>query len=90
MKPSSAESFARLGLQMAGVGLWTWEPQTDVVSLDATASDLCGLEHVDGITLTMLGEHLPPEAVGRFQAAMHRSLLGAEGSEVSLGSEPRM
>jgi PAS domain S-box-containing protein len=83
MKTSGPEGLVS-GLEMAGIGLWKWEPATDVVSVDALAREMCGLGEAECLTLAMLSEGLPAEDFRRFEAALHRQLLGAESSEVSV------
>jgi CheY-like chemotaxis protein len=81
MKISRPENLV---LEIAGIGLWKWEPTTDVVSIDRLACEMCGLGVDDQLTLTMLGERAPAEEFHRFESALHRSLIAAEVPEVSL------
>lgn len=69
----------RLAVKAAGIGLWSWNVDTDAIRLDERAYDIWGHPKGNGITFADLSAHIFPPDRERVKAAFQatRAILGA-------------
>src|SRR3954469_21851675 len=78
VRPSS-ENRLRLATKAAGVSMWSWNVDTDELSLDEDAYALWGLPEGEAVCFEDLSAHVPPLDRDRVRAAFAatRAILGA-------------
>ena len=69
----------RLAIQAAGVTLWSWNVDTDKLTMDARAFDLWGLPRRETVTFEDLSAHIHPADRDRVRAAFAatRAIVGS-------------
>jgi two-component sensor histidine kinase len=69
----------RLAIDAAGVGLWSWNVDTDTITMDDRALCLWGLARNGPVTFERLSANIHPQDLDRVRAAFAatRALLGA-------------
>ena len=69
----------RLATDAAGVGLWSWNVDTDNITMDERAFDMWGVPSEGPVTFEDLSAHIHPKDLDRVRAdfAATRSVLGA-------------
>lgn len=67
--PAWNEGRLRIATEAAGVGLWSWNVDTDRIDMDACALDLWGVEARDGITFKALSARVLPADLERVRNA---------------------
>ena len=88
-----SESHLRAATDAAGVALWSWNVDTDEVTLDRRACDLWGVPTTGRITFEMLSEKIHPQDLERVRTAFTatRGLVGSYEVDfrILLGEEVR-
>jgi two-component sensor histidine kinase len=83
----------RFAVEAAGVGLWSWNVDTDDITMDAHAFDMWGVPGDRSVTFEDLSAHIHPADRDRVRAAFAatRALIGAYETDfrVVLGEEVR-
>src|SRR4051794_32198180 len=83
----------RRALQAAGVALWSWNVDTDRLTMDEQAFKLWGLPQSDEVTFEDLSAHIHPADRDRVRAAFTatRALVGAYETDfrILVGEEIR-
>ena len=66
-------------VEAAGLGLWSWNVDTDALTMDDVAYDLWGLERGQEVNFEDLSDHIHPADRDRVRAAFQatRAILGA-------------
>jgi PAS domain-containing protein len=69
----------RLAIEAAGVALWSWNVDTDELTMDERAFALWGVPQSDTVTFEDLSAHIHPADRDRVRAAFSatRAILGA-------------
>src|SRR5450755_3714632 len=69
----------RLATDAAGVGLWSWNVDTDKITMDERAFDMWGVPSGGPVTFEDLSAHIHPKDLDRVRAgfAATRSVVGA-------------
>lgn len=69
----------RLATDAAGVGLWSWNVDTDKITMDERAFDIWGVPRGVAVTFEDLSAHIHPKDLDRVRAgfAATRSVVGA-------------
>lgn len=72
------ENRLRIATQAAGVGLWSWNVDTDEITLDDFSCDLWGVANIKSTTFETLSSRIYPEDMDRVRLAFDetRNLLG--------------
>ncbi|MEN8891618.1 sensor histidine kinase [Planktotalea arctica] len=72
------ESRLRSATTAAGVGLWSWNIETDEIRLDERSCNLWGLPNMDSITFEILSSRIHPADLDRVRSAFRetRGLVG--------------
>jgi PAS domain S-box-containing protein len=68
------ETRAKLALEGAQLGAWSWDPVTDLVELDQKAAAAWGLPSTATVPLSVLDARVAPEQRASRRAAMERAL----------------
>ncbi len=73
----SAETL-QLAIRAAGVALWTWNVDTDLLTLDERGFDIWGIAHGPAVTFEDLSSHIHPADRDRVRAAFKatRAIMG--------------
>ena len=77
--PEWSETRLRLAIEAAGVALWSWNVDTDRLTMDARAFDMWGVPLSDDVVFEDLSAHIHPADRDRVRAAFNatRALSGA-------------
>jgi len=77
--PVWSAKHLRVATDAAGVALWSWNVDTDAITMDERAFSMWGVPKVEPVTFEDLSEHIHPHDLGRVRAAFAatRPLLGA-------------
>jgi hypothetical protein len=69
----------RLAVTAAGVSIWAWNVDTDLLTMDARGFELWGLPWSDTVTFEELSSHIHPADRDRVRTAFAatRAVLGA-------------
>jgi two-component sensor histidine kinase len=59
----------RLAVEAAGIALWSWNMDTDVLDMDDVAFSLWGMEPSESVTFADLSAHIHPEDLARVRPA---------------------
>lgn len=72
------EKHLRLGIRAAGVALWSWNVETDRLTMDAIGYALWSLREDAGVTFEDLSMHIHPADRDRVRAAFNatRGIVG--------------
>ena len=72
-------SQLRVASEAAGVALWSWDVDTDVLTMDDRAYDLWGVHNLGAITFKELSSRIHPEDLDKVRAsfAATREIVGA-------------
>jgi len=70
-----SEAQARLALDIARIGTWSWDPDTGEVMLDERCHEVCGLLDVDSLSLSDLMPRVHPEDWPRIEAALQEAFF---------------
>jgi two-component sensor histidine kinase len=83
----------RSAVEAAGVGLWSWDVDTDEITMDAHAFDMWGIPSDRSVTFEDLSAHIHPADRDRVRAAFAatRALIGAYETDfrIIVGEEVR-
>jgi two-component sensor histidine kinase len=83
----------RLAVSAAGVALWAWNVDTDLLTMDARGFELWGMPWSDKVTFEELSSHIHPADRDRVRAAFAatRAVLGAYETDfrIIIGEEVR-
>ena len=83
----------RLAVMAAGVALWAWNVDTDLLTMDARGFELWGMEWSDKVTFEELSAHIHPADRDRVRSAFAatRAILGAYETDfrIIVGDEVR-
>ncbi|MEG3180250.1 sensor histidine kinase [Sphingomonas sp. LT1P40] len=83
----------RLAVTAAGVALWAWNVDTDVLTMDAHGFELWGIPWSDKVTFEKLSSHIHPADRDRVRSAFAatRAVLGAYETDfrILVGDEVR-
>jgi two-component sensor histidine kinase len=76
--PEWDQKRLRLAIDAAGVALWSWNVDTDSLTMDDHAFDLWGIPHSSHVTFEDLSKHIHPADRDRVRAAFTatRAILG--------------
>jgi PAS domain S-box-containing protein len=69
-----SEAAARLAMQVAQLGTWSWEPSTGALQADRRAREICGLDTDAALTLADVLPRLHADDAPRVEAALQRAL----------------
>ena len=77
--PVWSANHLRVAADAAGVALWSWNVDTDAITMDERAFSMWGVPKVEPVTFEHLSAHIHPHDLGRVRAAFAatRPLLGA-------------
>lgn len=77
--PVWSAKHLRIATDAAGVALWSWNVDTDAITMDERAFSMWGVPTVRPVTFEHLSAHIHPHDLGRVRAAFAatRPLLGA-------------
>jgi len=77
--PVWSAKHLRVATDAAGVALWSWNVDTDAITMDERAFSMWGVPKVEPVTFEDLSAHIHPHDLGRVRAAFAatRPLLGA-------------
>lgn len=69
----------RLAVEAAGIALWSWNVDSDQLTMDERAFALWGLHVADTVSFDNLSSHVPPADRDRVRAAFAatRAVVGA-------------
>jgi len=83
------ENRLRIATLAAGVGLWSWNVDTDEISLDDRSCNLWGVPNKESTTFETLSSRIHPEDLDRVRSAFEetRSLLGLYEIDFRIGYE---
>ncbi len=83
------ENRLRMATQEAGVGLWSWNVDTDEITLDDRSCDLWGVLNEDSTTFETLSSRIHPEDLDRVRSAFEetRKLRGLYEIDFRIGYE---
>jgi len=83
----------RLAINAAGVALWAWNVDTDILTMDARGFAMWGMPWSDAVTFEELSAHIHPADRDRVRAAFAatRAVLGAYETDfrIQIGDEVR-
>ena len=83
----------RFATEAAGVGLWSWNVDTDEIAMDERAFNTWGVPREGPVTFEDLSAHIHPQDLDRVRAAFAatRAVLGAYEIDfrIMLGEEIR-
>jgi PAS domain S-box-containing protein len=65
-----SEARARLALDVARLGTWSWDPAGDEVQADARCREICGLGLVSGLAISDVASRVHPDDRARIEAAL--------------------
>lgn len=86
-----SEERARLALDVASLGLWTWDPQTDESTYDARVQELLGLAPGEQVTMAgALARAASPDDLAALQAAVAAALDPAGSGRLDVEVQARM
>nr|WP_137677849.1 CheR family methyltransferase [Parerythrobacter lutipelagi] len=66
----------RLALEVAKIGVWEYEPETDITVLDATERELLNIPEGEGDTMEPIIASLPPEDQARVNKSLRQAMEG--------------
>jgi len=69
-----SEARARLALDVARLGTWSWNPADGEVQADARCREVCGVHPTDGLTLTDIASRIHRSDWARVEAALSAAL----------------
>lgn len=89
---AQATGAARLldGLDLAGIGFWVWDAETNEVRPDEECRRLFGLEEGASLSLNELLTHLPPSERGEMLALLQKTKAGTPATPLTHRADPTL
>ena len=78
-RPAWGDKYLRLGVEAAGVALWSWNVDSDQLQMDQTGYDLWGVPTIKEVTFEDLSAHIHPADRDRVRAGFNatRGIIGS-------------
>jgi PAS domain-containing protein len=89
---AQATGAARLldGLDLSGIGFWTWDGETNEVRPDEECRRLFGLAEGTSLTLNELLSHVPPSERGEVLALLQKARSGTPATPLTHRADPTL